>query len=163
MSDLEVRLQQIMTLLQGQVMDENHPLGIIFRKLGEMQSNTESLREGGADQETLDQYKQQIAALDLDEETQSELRSVFAETANGGGTAPSSGLNEQILSDLMKQLSHIQSLIRDPNVDPAAALSMIRPFYEEASAVVQNLAGSFNLNGSSFLASLQAMLKNQSR
>lgn len=164
MSDLEVRLQQIMTLLQGQVMDENHPLGKIFRKLGEVQSNAESLRDGGADQETLGQYQQQIAALDLDEGTKSELRSVFAEAANDGGAGtPSAGLNEQILNDLMKQLSHIQSLIRDPNVDPAAALSMIRPFYEEVSAVVQNLAGSFNLNGSSLLASLQAILRNNAR
>lgn len=164
MSDLEIRLQQIMTMLQKSVMDEHHPLGRIFRTLGELQSNGEKIQDGGlSDQETLGQYQKQLAALDLDEGTKSELRSAFAEAANEGPGAPSAGLNEQILTDLLNQLNHIQSLIRDPNVDPAAALAMIRPFYEEASSVIRNVAGSFNLNPNTILNSLQALLRNQSR
>lgn len=164
MSDLEIRLQQIYTMLQGQIMDDQHPLGQIFRKIGDLQGRVESDQVSNADQATLGEYQKQLEALDLDAETKSELNTALRNASaenTPAASAASTGLNEQILSDLMNQLSHVQSVIMDRNVDPAAALAVIRPFYGDVSSIVQRVAGSLNLNGNSILSSLQSMIRNQ--
>lgn len=167
MSDLEIRLQQIYTMLQGQIMDDQHPLGQIFRKIGDLQGRVESDQVSNADQATLGEYQKQLEALDLDAETKSELTTALRQAAAedapavSAASAASTGLNEQILTDLMNQFSHIQSAIMDRNMDPAAALAVIRPFYGDVSSIVERVAGSLNLNGNSILSSLQSMIRNQ--
>ncbi|WP_223069528.1 hypothetical protein [Paenibacillus caui] len=163
MSDLEVRLEQLMTTLQSSILNENHVAGKLFRKFGEVQATMDSFNDSRADQSELGQFQTQIAALNLDEEQRSELQAALKAAANGGTTSSSASSNTDYLNELMKQLKHIQSLIRDPGADPAAVVSTIRPFYEQASTVARNVLGSFNLSGSTLLSSLQALARNQVR
>lgn len=145
-------------------MDDQHPLGQIFRKIGDIQGRVESDQVSNADQATLNEYQKQLEALDLDAETRSELTTALHQAADQDvptASAAPTVLNEQILSDLMNQLNHIQSVIMDRNVDPAAAMAVIRPFYGEASSIVKRVAGSLNLNEGSILSSLQSMIRSK--
>lgn len=166
MNELETRLQQVTTMLQGYVGDENHPLGKLFRVLGELQTNTDAAQSSDATQPSVAQFQQQMAALNLDDEQRSELETALAAAASeeAAGTVPAAaGFSPQILNDLVNQLNSIDKLIRDSNVNPQTALSEIRPFYDQLNSVLTNLAGSFNLNGNALLGNLQSMLKNQTQ
>lgn len=166
MNELETRLQQISTMLQGYVGNENHPVGKLFRILGELQTNTDAVQSSGANQQSLAQFQQQLAALNLDDEQRSELQTALASAMreeSGGNALAAAGFSPQILNDLTSQLNNIHNLIRDPNVNPETALSAIRPFYNQLSSVLGNFAGSFNLNGNALLGNLQNLLRNQTQ
>ncbi|WP_044481818.1 hypothetical protein [Paenibacillus antibioticophila] len=166
MNELETRLQQVATMLQGYVGDENHPLGKLFRVLGELQTNTDAAQGSGATEPSIAQFQQQMAALNLDDEQRSELQTALASAAReeAAGTVPAAaGFSPQILNDLVAQLNSIDKLIRDPQVNPQTALSSIRPFYDQLNSVLTNVAGSFNLNGNALLGNLQTLLRNQTQ
>lgn len=166
MNDLEIRLQQISTMLQGFVQDENHPVGRLFRILGELQSNTDAVQSSGGDSQSLAQFQQQMNALNLDDEQRRELNTALASAAREESASTSvaaAGFSPQILNDLTNQLNHIHNLIKDPNVNPQTALAEIRPFYNQVNSVLTNFAGAFNLNGNALLGNLQNLLRNQSQ
>ncbi len=166
MNDLETRLQQISTMLQGFVQNENHPVGKLFRTLGELQSNTDAVQSGGGDSQSLAQFQKQMAALNLDDEQRKELQTALASAAReeSASTSPAAaGLSPQILTDLTNQLNRIHNMIKDPNVNPQTALSEIRPFYDQLNSVLGNFAGAFNLNGNALLGNLQNLLRNQTQ
>lgn len=166
MNELETRLQQITTMLQGYIGDENHPLGKLSRILGELQTNTDTVTSSEAVEPSIAQFQQQMNALNLDEEQRRELQTALSSEVHEEaiGTAPAAaGFSPQILNDLVNQLNSIDQLIRDPQVNAELALSSIRPFYEQLNSVLVNVAGSFNLDGHALLGNLQNMLKNQTQ
>lgn len=165
MNELETRLQQITTMLQGYIGDENHPLGKLSRILGELQTNTDTVTSSEAAEPSIAQFQQQMNALNLDEEQRRELQTALSSEVHEEAAAPPvvAGFSPQILNDLVNQLNSIDQLIRDPQVNPEMALSSIRPFYEQLSSVLVNVAGSFNLDGHALLGNLQNMLKNQTQ
>lgn len=165
MNELETRLQQITTMLQGYIGDENHPLGKLSRILGELQTNTDTVTSSEAAEPSIAQFQQQMNALNLDEEQRRELQTALSSEVHEEAAAPPvvAGFSPQILNDLVSQLNSIDQLIRDPQVNPEMALSSIRPFYEQLSSVLVNVAGSFNLDGHALLGNLQNMLKNQTQ
>lgn len=166
MSDLEKSLQQLATTLQGFVLNDNHPVGKLFRILGELQVNMDASPNSTAEQQTLGQFQQQLQALDLDDEQKSELQNALASVAQEEAAAasqPSNGGDLQVLNDLVKQVTHIHTLIKDPNVDPATALSTIRPFYEQFNTVFRNFNNSISVNGNTILHNLQNLLRNPPR
>lgn len=166
MNELETRLQQVTTMLQGYIGDEKHPLGKLFRALGELQTNTDAAQSSVAAEPSIAQFQQQMAALNLDDEQRSELQTALASAASeeAAGTAPAAtGFSPQILNELLDQLNSIDRLIKDPQVNPQMALSSIRPFYDQLNSVLTNVAGSYNLNGNALLGNLQTLLKNQTQ
>ncbi|MFE4710367.1 MULTISPECIES: hypothetical protein [unclassified Paenibacillus] len=159
MSDVEAKLAQFLEKAQGLVLKDDNVVGQFLRKLGSVQSKVDTAAGDNIDQASFNQLQDEMAALNLDEATKSELLGAIGKV-DGGVNSVSAG---QFVDDVFGRLRNLQSSFTGSNVDVNTVVGELSRTIEQAKTQIEPFLGSLNLNGSNVLDTVQKLLGSRLR
>ncbi|MFC3749132.1 hypothetical protein [Paenibacillus sp. GCM10012306] len=159
MSDVEAKLAQFLEKAQNLALKDDNVVGQLLRKLGSVQSKVDTTASDSIDQASFNQLQSEMAALNLDEATKSELLNAIGKVDNGA-TSVSVG---QVVDDVFGKLRNLQTSFAGSNVDVNTVVGELSRIFEQTKSQVQPFLGSLNLNGSNLLDTVQKLIGSQLR
>ncbi|MFF2910151.1 hypothetical protein [Paenibacillus sp. NPDC057934] len=160
MSDVEAKLAQFLEKAQALVLKDDNVVGQLLRKLGSVQSKVDTAASDNIDQASFNQLQDEMAALNLDEATKSELLSAIGKVDGGAVNSVSAG---QFVDDVFGKLRNLQSSFNASNVDANGVVGELSRIFEQVKTQGKPFLGSLNLNGSNVLDTVQKLIGSQLR
>ena len=154
MSDVEAKLAQFLEKVQGLALKDDNVVGQLLRKLGEVQAKVDTVESSNVDHASFNQLQAEMAALNLDEATKSELMNAIGQVDN----VASKDSVSQFVEDIFGKLRNLQSSFTNPNVDVNTVIAELSRTFEQAKSQVQPHLSALNLNGSSVLTAVQKLI-----